>query len=319
MGNTREIPTAAKTWGLRKHTTERRKGQKGKVDGKAYNASVTHLCKGPPDEHGEVSERWPVAEFSIRHVLAQWGPGRYSVDWYDKTNNRIDGWKFDAAEPSGLRARRAAVAGDDQGDDDSPVARLRGLAAGMDGGGVFELVLALNAAGDQAAARARAEADARADRERQFWQQQADSNRALLQQVHSAPAAAAPAAGGMTAEAFAREMTLMRREMALQAREDRLALRQEILNELPDPDDNRPETVKDAANAAGVAAVEEIGEMLPGVVVEGLKWVKKRLAAAGTEPTPENIAAAVRAVLEEEAAAAAAAEAGANGAAHAEE
>ena len=316
MGNQREIPTAAKTWGLRKHTVTKRR-PKDKDRG-PYVANVTQLCKSPAaDESGEVAERWPVAEFSIRHVLAQWGPGRYSVDWYDKANNKIDTWKFDAAEPRS-RPRSVDVDGDGGAVDDSPVARLRGLAANMDGGGVFELVLALNAAGDQAAARARAEADARADRERQFWQQQADSNRALLQQVHTAPAAASPAAGGLTAADFTREMAMVRREMAVQAREDRILLRQEILNELPDPDAGH-ETVKDAANAAGVAAVEEIGEMLPGVVVEGLKWVKKRLAAAGTEPTPENIAAAVRAVLEEEARAVAEAEAGANGAAHAEE
>jgi hypothetical protein len=286
MGNQREIPSAAKTWGLRKHTvTKRRPKEKEKGP---YHANVTIACKGPADESGEVAERWAVADFSIRNVLTHWGPGRYSVDWYDKANNKIDTWKFEAREPQ-TRTGGGHVEIDG---DDTPTTRLRGLATSLDGGGVVELMLLLRAEGDAAAARARAEAERAADRDRQFMQAMLD------RAAGGAGAAAAPATD------LARELALMRRELSLQLREQNLQLRSDLQVQAAANADttDRPETAKEALNSAGVEMIETLGEGLADIGPDLLGAVRKWLRSKGLADTPQNLAALVEQAAEEVAA-----------------
>lgn len=293
MQQQREIPSAAKSWGLRQHTVTRRRN---KEDGHQYHANVTRQMKGEPHpDTGEVAERWPVGEFSVRNILERWGAGRYTVDWFDKAGKRIDGWKFDVAEPNAPPARAAAAEEDDAGDAAAAALRLPKTQ--------LEWFIYQQQREERADRRRAQEAREERDRNRQEAEERVHRDREFLATITANlahPGNAAAAAGGVD---MARELQLMKRELALTLREDGARLRQELVaaaaaaaaGQQDDDDDDGPETMGAAVTQAGVAGVEAMGEVVPDIVAGLLGKLKRWLDATGQPSDPATIKALVEA------------------------
>jgi hypothetical protein len=168
---------------------------------------------------------------------------------------------------------------------------------------------------ERAEARRRSEARDERDRLRQEADAAAQRDREFLKEVVNR---AAPAAAAAPAVDISRELSLFERRMELNLQKHQLEVTQKLLNQqLADANnDDGASSLSEAANNAGVQAVEEIGEALPEIVAAGLGKLKRWMAANGQEPTRENMLGAIEAL---KAALSNGEEEQPNGAAHAED
>jgi hypothetical protein len=305
----RDIPAAAKTWGLRSHTIVVRTEKDTR---RKYKAHATKDVLGEPDEDGELVKRWPAAEFSPRVVLERWGAGRYTVDWYDKSGKKCGEHKFTVDEPAAPargRVAEAAAAADDE-DADIGAAALRLPKTPI------EWMMWQQREERAADRRRREELRDERDRMRQESDERATRDREFLSTITQSLAgrevAAAGAASGLSPEVLSRELGMMRRELLLAQREQAIALRAELLNELPEEPDGA-ENFSQAFNQTAVAAVEGVGEQVPEIIGGLLGKLRTYLQLNGQPAEPKDMVKlieAARIAVEQQAMA----EAAANGA-----
>jgi len=306
MARPREIPSAAKFWSLRCHTTVKRRH---KETGKTYQANVTRQMTGEPNEDGEVAQAWPVSEFSVRAILERWGEGKYTAEWLDKGGKKVGEHKFTAGEPAAGGSRGAAAAAADVLEEGEDVGAMTLRLPKTQ----LEWIMWQQQREERAERRRRDEAREERDRMRADADERAQRDREFLSTIagHGASAAAivpAAAAGAMTPETFSRELGLMRRELLLAQREQAIQIRQE-LGTLQAEAEGGAENFTDALNSAGVGLVEGVGEQMPELVGGLLGKLRAYLKISGHPATPQDVANIIEAVR-----AAALAEAQANGA-----
>lgn len=282
----RAVPSAAKTWSLRSHVPEKRKNRE---TGKPYTANVTKQMKGEPDENGDVAESWPVAEFSTKEVLDRWGPGRYSVDFFDKRGEKIDGWAFTVAEPTETneRRRRPRDEGDAGEDEDDPAAMAMRLPKTQ-----LEWFIYQQQREERSERRRRDEAREERDRMRQEAEDRATRDRDFLTAL-SANVGRAPASDAASMELLRRETQLSIRENMMDM-ERRLGAR--IQSFAPaatdDDDDDEREPPKNAGEAVerlGLSMLTELEKKSPEVLEAMLPKVVQWMEHLGVKPSANMV------------------------------
>jgi hypothetical protein len=240
---------------------------------------------GEADETGYVPDNWPVAEFSTRNVLSQWGEGRYRVEWYSGAEGQRmkgAGASFEvAAPPRGKKpSRKLRAAAAEIEEAGEPAARASAQIASGQPIGVLELMALLEARTD----RAEAKAAAQAERDRQFWAQQATAQQNMLQTLLTTLRG-----GGSGAET-----DLLRREMALDLDRKMFELRQEMAaaqqpDDTDDPDDtpDPPKDLEEAAERIGMAFLSQLEGAAPELVQKMIPRFLSMLKAQGMQPSPE--------------------------------
>ena len=233
--------------------------------------------KGPPLDDGTVPDIWPIGEFSTQRVLAMWGPGHYRVDFYDGDDNlmRGQGYLFDVATP--LKKNRSDRKLRPE-TDDGP-AEPQALAAAAAGGLGLLDVLTLLREGQRDADR---RADAQAERDRQFFAAQQQSQTALLTVLlgNRSPSV---------------DPDVLRREMNLSVAQGMLGIRQELFQrqrqeaEEDEPDDpdpgDPPADLEEAASRIGLAFFQEIEQNAPHLLRELVPTVVEWLKPRGFQPS----------------------------------
>jgi hypothetical protein len=248
-----------------------------KKDGKQIQTKM----RGEPDDSGFVPDTWPVAEFSVRAVLANWGEGRYRVQWYtpDAQHMKGAGETFDVSRPKSRNrsGRRLSAQTDDGGELVEPEARAAAQIAAGAPMGILELMALMR----QEREEQREIAAQQRESDRQFWLQMQTQQSQLLQTVMGR--------GGSGADS-----DLLRREMALDLDKKLFELRQELATDPDEREDDRepedrepPKNLDEAAERIGMAFLEQIEGAAPELVSKMVPKFLSMLRAQGLEPSAE--------------------------------
>lgn len=243
---------------------------------------------GPEDE-GRVRDAWPIAEWSTAKVLAQWGPGKYRVDWYDAKGERMKefGAIFDVAEqaPKGARGPklRPRAIMNEPAAPEAPAAVERVAQAVGSGSqiGLVELLALLQQREDAAEQRAQRGSDRFLELMVRMQEQQTN----LLARMSDRPSASA-------------DPELLRREMSQTIREQMFALRQELVRQAPDDDDdpdddpegdNGPQDFGEAGERIAMRFMKELEGMAPEALPKVIEFINRKIAGgAVVTPPPSN-------------------------------
>jgi hypothetical protein len=233
-------------------------------------------CAGEPDGDGNVPDTWLVSEFSPANVLAQWGEGKFRVEWYGTDQARLGGELFEVARPGGKNAsklrgsRRRHETSDDR--DEQPSAGGGGEAFG------FMQVMALL---DRTTERAERREEQKAERDRQFFMQMQSQQTAMLQAIMGRPAS----------PLGAESLSVLEQKMALNIEQAMFRLEQKLTGQRPEqndddePDDDEPPA--DIGEAAERMVMSWLGkvEQNPELMAEFLPKIMSFLKGQGVQPS----------------------------------
>lgn len=282
------------------------RGEGTRPNGGKYKTWRGKRLDGDPDPRsGKVSHQWPLSELDAAKIRRRWGAGRYRVRYVTELGELLGSEDITLETPPGEVQGDALEAPEHDGGggaSSSPASRLRGMAGRtLDGGSMFEIMMLMQDSRDRGAERAAADAERAADRDRQFFAQlQAQQQQTIaLLTGQNGGAAVVGGAGprrvvGITRKGMARELKLLRRELALEQREELARIRDELLDQ--EPDDPPAKTAGEAAEKAGIAAVEGLGEHMPAVVGELLGGLRAWLKSKGQPTDAASMARAIQAV-----------------------
>lgn len=234
-----------------------------------------------PEDQGQVRDAWPVSEWSTAKVLAQWGPGRYRVEWYDAKSDRMKefGALFDVAEaPSrnrGPKLRPSARAPLDASDPTPMQQAAAQLASSSGGIGIVELLTLLKSEREDA----REREQQASERQMQFMIQQQQQSTALLTALLQGKGTSAG------------DLELMRRELAQTMREEMFRLRQQVMAQQPEemaPDETDPEAPPQDFGEAGERVAMSFMKQLEGMAPEALPkvidFINRKIAGGAVPP-----------------------------------
>jgi hypothetical protein len=249
----------------------------------------------PPLEDGTVPDSWPVSEFSPKHLLRTWGPGKYFIEWYAEAGNRLKMEHVEIAEPATdagpkLRGRRhmSGTPSDDAEDGAPPLERLR-KTGGTSMSVMDYLILQ------------REDAKAAAEREERLQQRWREESAAAQQRDREFMGAIiATLKQPAVVPGQAADAEILRREIALNIREGLMTIRKDVadrLGELEPDDDERddpdepPADLEEAGARIGMRLLHELEQKAPDLIEEAIPRIADFLKQRGFAPSPELDAA----------------------------
>lgn len=290
-------PPGATHWALTAITYTT--GRKADGSGKKYSNAVQVPCKGEAGDDGIAPEVWPVAEFSPRRVLQQWGAGRYRVDWYGSDNKKISADTFQvdlpasakvpAPEPRAARPRDDVDYGSPRHASSYADPTLPTTQAGW--------AMYMREREDAERERRRQEARDEENRREAAFERQRAADREHTQSLIAALTA------GRGAAPPAVDSELIRREMAVTVREQMSGFRAEVgatLQRLQvdsaarggrDNDRDDPEDLVGGAERIGIRLLGELEDAAPELVEACIPGFIALLQGRGWKPSPEMIEA----------------------------
>lgn len=250
---------------------------------KMYTSTKSKRMHGAPLEDGTKPESWPVAQFSTRFVLEQWGPGTYRVDWHAKDGSRISGQRLSLdTPPSETKARAARV-------HRAPAAVEHDEPSASSSDGMpqspFQWLMWMTQREEAAAERRRQEAREEDQRRREEYERNAERDRnfmATMIQVMGAKSSAPDVNGD-----------LLRREMALSVREGLQRIDESVAQRLSGiaaaaaASGDGPTDLGDGAERIGLAFLEELEGVAPSIIEAAIPRVISVLEGHGWKPSPE--------------------------------
>lgn len=258
-------PAEATHWTLQRVTTE---------TGGTRPQTRSTKCTSAPLPDGSVPDVWPVSEFSTANVLAIWGEGKFRVDWYDKSNERLDGQLFEVAKPKTAGGTKLKGKGRPVRDPDEidPAIYERVASAPSNGAGLgFMEVMTLL---DRATERAERREEAKAQRDREFM----TTMMQLVSQKGAGPSA--------------ESLDVIQQRMALQIDQAMFRLEKRLAaQEEPEPDDDPepddtdpPKDISEAGEKIALRVLSEIEQKTPELLMQFLPRIMSFLQG---EPSAE--------------------------------